>query len=44
MRARLAAFGWASGNGSEIWAVAALGPNSQMPLMSANTVLNWFMA
>jgi hypothetical protein len=40
MRARLAAFGWASGNGLEACAVAAFGANSQIALMSANTVLN----
>jgi hypothetical protein len=40
MRARLAAFGWARGNGWVDWAVAAFGVKSQKPLMSANTVLN----
>jgi len=44
MRARLAAFGCANGIGLEPCAVAAFGANSPMLLMSANTVLNWFMA
>ena len=40
MRARLAAFVWARGNGWVDWADAAFGMKSQKPLMSANPILN----